>query len=263
MAELDIVSRQQARRAMSEPLGLDETSFSNGCVTSPAPFFCDYVHSYLLANPALGKTRREREQTLRTGGLTIHTTVDLRFQRAADQAVRDRVNPTDLAIGGMAMVVPGTGEVKALSQSRPMGNNVKAGQTYLNFVVPKEYGDANGFQGGSTFKVFTLASALKQGYPLSTSFPSPSPYYVPAGTLPELRGRPTRQLEPAELDRHARRELHDVHRHPAVGQLLLRPAGEAHRRVSAGHAGPRDGRRDPGDSKRCRRSPSGSATSTR
>ena len=247
MAELDIVSRQQAHRAMTESLGLDPTNFSNGCVTSPAPFFCDYVHSYLLANPALGKTRREREDTLRTGGLTIHTTVDLRFQRAADQAVRDRVNPTDLAIGGMAMVVPGTGEVKALSQSRPMGNNVRAGQTYLNFVVPKEYGDANGFQGGSTFKVFTLSSALKQGYPLSTSFTAPSPYYVPGGHAQELCGRPARQLEPAELHRHPRCEIHDVHGHPAVGQLLLCPARTAHRRVSAGHAGPRDGRRDPGD----------------
>ena len=47
---------------------------------------------------------------LRTGGLTIRTTIDLRYQAAADQAVQDAVNPTDPAIGGLAMVEPGTGD---------------------------------------------------------------------------------------------------------------------------------------------------------
>ena len=119
--------------------------------------------------------------------------------------MRDRVNPTDLAIGGMAMVVPGTGEVKALAQSRPMGNNVKAGQTYLNYVVPKEYGDANGFQGGSTFKVFILASALKQGYPLSTTLPRPVAVLRPGRHADRTAtGDTARQLGAAELHRHAR-----------------------------------------------------------
>ena len=66
------------------------------------------------------------------------------------------------------MVEPGTGEVRALAQSRPMGRDKKHGQTYLNYVVPTKYGDSGGFQAGSTFKVFVLASAIKQGIPLST-----------------------------------------------------------------------------------------------
>jgi membrane peptidoglycan carboxypeptidase len=65
--------------------------------------------------------------------------------------------------------------VVALAQSRPMGNRKKLGETYINFTVPKEYGGANGFQPGSTFKVFTLATALGQGFPLTTQFNSPSP----------------------------------------------------------------------------------------
>ena len=63
------------------------------------------------------------------------------------------------------MVEPGTGDVKALAQSRPMGRDKTKGETYLNYVVPQKYGDSNGFQAGSTFKVFVLATALRQGIP--------------------------------------------------------------------------------------------------
>src|SRR6185295_14779707 len=66
-----------------------------------------------------------------------------------------------------------SGEVRALAQSRPMGADAKRGQTYLNYVVPKKYGDANGFQAGSTFKAFVLSTAITQGIPLSTQIPSP------------------------------------------------------------------------------------------
>ncbi len=103
---------------------------------------------------------------LNNGGLTIKTTIDMTAQQAADNAVSAHVNPTDAAIGALAIEQPGTGNVLALAQSRPMGNRKNRGETYVNFTVPKEYGGANGFQPGSTFKVFTLATALEQGYPL-------------------------------------------------------------------------------------------------
>ena len=56
------------------------------------------------------------------------------------------------------MVEPGTGEVMAISQSRPMGRDKKKGETFLNYVVDSKYGDSNGFQAGSTFKLFVLAA---------------------------------------------------------------------------------------------------------
>src|SRR5690606_29435909 len=58
-------------------------------------------------------------------------------------------------------------------QSRPMGTDRAKGETHLNYVVPKKFGNANGFQAGSTFKVFVLAAAINQGIPLSTSISSP------------------------------------------------------------------------------------------
>ncbi|TNC33955.1 transglycosylase domain-containing protein [Mumia zhuanghuii] len=168
-----LITTDVARTAMGQPLGLKITTFSNGCVSTKAPFFCDYVRRYLLQDKSLGKNEDERLHRIETGGLTIKTTLEPKFQRAADNSVEKRVSPTDNAIGAQALVVPGSGAVRALAQSRPMGNNKKAGQTYINYTVPKSLGGANGFQAGSTFKVFTAAAALEKGYPTSTYFNSP------------------------------------------------------------------------------------------
>ena len=179
MAQLNVISGARARRAENRPLGLKVKPMRNGCVSTRAPFFCDYVQSYLLADPALGKTVQDRKTLLYSGGLTIKTTLDPRFERAAQKAIRKHVFPTDQAIGGLAEVVPGTGEVRALAQSRPMGSDAKKGQTYLNYVVPKQYGDANGFQAGSTFKLFVLSAAIDQGIPLDTKIYAPQQVHIP------------------------------------------------------------------------------------
>ena len=174
MAELNVISQQRATRAKARPLQLDEQPRGSGCINSTAPFFCNYVLEYLARDPALGDNREERMRLIYAGGLKIYTTVDLRDQEAADAAVAGHVRPTDQAIGALAMVEPGTGEVKALAQSRPMGSRKKDGQTYLNYTVPSQYGDSNGFQAGSTFKAFVLAQAIEQGIPLNQNFPAPA-----------------------------------------------------------------------------------------
>jgi membrane peptidoglycan carboxypeptidase len=188
MAQLHIIGAGQAQALYNKPLGLVLHDTPNGCVSTVAPFFCDYLREWLLREPYLGSTRGEREYHLETSGLTIKSTLDLRFQNAAQKAVESHVYPTDNAIGGMAMVVPGSGRVRALVQSRPMGSDQKRGQTYLNYVVPPKYGDARGFQAGSTFKAFVLAAALKKGYPPSTSFNSPDSMTMPGGTYRMCNG---------------------------------------------------------------------------
>jgi membrane peptidoglycan carboxypeptidase len=121
---------------------------------------------------------------LQSGGFTIRTTLDLRYQKAADDAVAAHVAPTDQAIGALAMVEPGTGAVKGLAQSRPMGRDKKKGQTYLNYIVPQEYGDSNGFQAGSTFKLFVLASAIEyNGFPLHQRISSPPQKDIPESSF--------------------------------------------------------------------------------
>ncbi len=164
MGDVGVLSDQRVERLQAKPLGLDVQKFSNGCVFSAAPFFCDYVIQWLLKDDALGANKKERRSLLNTGGLTIRTTLDLDYQRGADKAVRERVYPRNNAIGALAMVEPGTGAVRALAQSRPMGADKAAGQTYLNYTVPKKYGDSGGFQPGSTFKAFVLAAAVEHDH---------------------------------------------------------------------------------------------------
>ncbi len=188
MAELGKITDQRATKVEAKGLGLQVSRTRNGCVSSVAPFFCDYAYRYLLQDPALGKTVDERKTLLKSGGLTIKTTIDLRFQQAARTAVTAHVNSTDQAIGALAMVEPGSGDVRAISQSRPMGRKKKLGQTYLNYVVPQSLGDSGGFQAGSTFKVFVLASALEQGIPPTTAIRSPSKIVLNQGSFPDCDG---------------------------------------------------------------------------
>jgi membrane peptidoglycan carboxypeptidase len=179
LAQLHAISQHKADVLKKQPLGLHPVATPNGCINSSAPFFCDYVVRYLEQDPALGKTVAARRKLIYTGGLTIHTTIDPRFQRAADNSVHHHVFPTDQAIGALAMVEPGTGDVKALAQSRPMGRDAAAGQTFINYTVPTRYGDSAGFQPGSTFKAFVLASAIQQGIPLTEKIDSPMEERIP------------------------------------------------------------------------------------
>ena len=188
MADLGKINPVVVERVKGSKLDLKVSKSRNGCLGSKAPFFCDYVRRYLLDDPSLGRTVEDRAQLLNSGGLTIRTTLDLDFQKAADRATDNAVNEKDQAIGALAMVKPGTGEVMAISQSRPMGRDRKKGETFLNYVVDSKYGDSNGFQAGSTFKVFVLAAALEQGMPTSTSFNSPAQISIPQNEFDTCNG---------------------------------------------------------------------------
>jgi membrane peptidoglycan carboxypeptidase len=190
MAQLNVISRAKAERIKDRGLGLDVQPSNNGCVNSAAPFFCAYVLEYLEKDESLGDTLEERRRLLKSGGLTIRTTVDLDHQAAADQSVTSRVFRNDNAIGALAMVEPGTGEVKAISQSRPMGPDKDDGYTFLNYIVPSQYGDSNGFQAGSTFKSFTLAAAIEDGIPLDRTYNSPDLMTFDAADFANCPGEP-------------------------------------------------------------------------
>ncbi|UDY23741.1 transglycosylase domain-containing protein [Nocardioides sp. Kera G14] len=190
MAQLNVITDDEAKTAKDAPLGLEVQKAQNGCVNASAPFFCDYVLRRLLDDPALGKTVEERRKLLNNGGLTIKTTLNLSNQKAADNSTSGHVGATDQAIGAIAEVEPGTGNVLALSQSRPMGRSKKKGETYLNYTVPKEYGDANGFQAGSTFKAFVLATAIRDGVGLNTTISARSPMEFPVSAYKNCEGAP-------------------------------------------------------------------------
>jgi membrane peptidoglycan carboxypeptidase len=162
MAELGMISEDEAAEARQADLGLDITETRNGCISAWAPWVCDYAVNELSQLPELGDSPEERIEALRRGGLEIETTLDRDVQRAADDAVSDRVAPTDSAVGTLAMVEPGTGHILALANSREYGPEGE-GHSMVNYAVDKAMGNSNGIQAGSAFKPFVLAAAIDQG----------------------------------------------------------------------------------------------------
>ncbi|MFB6721195.1 penicillin-binding protein [Kribbella sp. NPDC056345] len=174
MLELKVISVHQANLALRSPV-IDPAKVRpvpNGCANSRYPFFCEYAVAQLLANPALGKTVKGREHTLKTAGLTIRTSLDPRTQAAAQASIDARTKPTDSAVAAITIVQPGTGLVKAMVQSKPYGNG--RNHTNYNYNVEKSYaGGYGGFQNGSTMKAFTVAAAIQAGVPLDYRINSP------------------------------------------------------------------------------------------
>ena len=190
MSKQGKISPAEAQRLMAKPLGLKITAFAAGCTSASnnAAFACDYVRRYLLQEPALGQTVAERAAVLERGGLTIESTIDPMMQRTIHQAVTSTVAPTDRAIGAQALIEPGTGKVRGVAHSRPMGRDLDAGQSYINFAVPTAYGDSAGFQAGSTFKLFTTAAALKKGIKVSKTYNAPKKLTIPGRTFRTCTG---------------------------------------------------------------------------
>ena len=174
MAEEGMVTEEEARQVRQSELGLNVSRLTTTCLPSWAPFFCDYVVHEIKQMPELGETPDERERNLMRGGLTIVTSLNRQAQEAAQQAMSERIHPSDSAVGTMAMVEPGTGYIQAIANSRGYGE--QDGQTYINYAVDKKMGSAggsNGIQAGSAFKPFVLAAAIKQGMSLNTTIEAP------------------------------------------------------------------------------------------
>ncbi len=184
MRQLGHLTPAQESAARSQPLGLKPVlppAAGEPCLSSPAPFFCDYVRRILLNDKALGATPAERNHRLLEGGLTIQTSFDPAVQRAAQQAVDSTVEKTNRAAATEVLVKPGTGQVLAMAVSRDYGTG--PGQTTVALPTQPAFGP------GSTFKAFTLTAAAAQGLPLSTSYFAPACYVPKTFTIGATSGR--------------------------------------------------------------------------
>ncbi|HEX4817077.1 MAG TPA: transglycosylase domain-containing protein, partial [Nonomuraea sp.] len=192
LAGLKQITGQQAARAKRAPLGLKLRPEPGGCEQSAYPFYCLYVKHELLTNPAFGNTAAARQARLARGGLTIRTSLDPAAQRAAERAIRRHVHPEDTEVAAEAMVEPGTGRIRAMAASkgfgRNPGNKKNGPRTTFNLPADVAHGGGQGFQAGSTFKVYTLATALKQGWKFGDGFKTPGSL-TPSAGYRDCRGR--------------------------------------------------------------------------
>ena len=192
MAEQSYISAAELAEARATATKLEIAPLPNGCSTSKAPYYCEYVKQEILHDPAFGQTVAARKALLDRGGLVIKTTIDPTLQKAAQKAVDTNVPRKDKSgvAAAISMVVPGTGAIAAMAQDRTWGTVKKRGITTINYNVDRAYGGSNyGWQTGSTFKPITAAAAMKEGISLSTTIPTP--YELTSEQMQDCHGDPT------------------------------------------------------------------------
>ncbi|WP_240506100.1 transglycosylase domain-containing protein [Thermoactinospora rubra] len=188
------INKQQADEAKKQPLGFKNGRIPGGCEESKYPYFCFYVKNEILDNDDFGKTEKERLDFLNAGGITITSTLDPKMQKAAEKAIKNWVSSKDKPVASQAMIVPGTGEIRAMAASRKYGRSSKRNEISYNVVADKAHGGGRGFQQGSTAKVYTLAAALESGMKFGDGNSTGSAYYVqpyPNHDFETCEGKPT------------------------------------------------------------------------
>ncbi|MDG4800679.1 transglycosylase domain-containing protein [Micromonospora sp. WMMD980] len=145
----------------------------------------------LVVNHVLAELRRSEpfrgkpDEVIRDGGYRIVTTVDKRVQDAAEAAADIRRDTAPAAVRGqpknwqaaLVAVEPGTGRVLGY-----YGGDRGSGADYAGWYTD-EQGQARGFgqhPPGSSFKVYDLAAAVRDGMSVKQRFDSPDTKEFPA-----------------------------------------------------------------------------------
>jgi len=183
MVETGAITAEQAAQAKAEKLTLHPTEQPNGCTATAQGhddwgFFCDYLRRWWLTQPAFGSTAEEREQALRRGGYTVVTSLDPEIQATAQKQATGVYGYGNKRALPIAAVEPGTGRVLAMAVNRhySLAANPDGQANHPNTVNPliSGGGSVDGYQAGSTFKLFTMLAALESGRTLSTGFDAPA-----------------------------------------------------------------------------------------
>ncbi len=168
MLEDGKITQEEHDAAVDEPLTPNITQRPQGCaLAAGTEFFCEYVRSILLSDPAFGDDFTDRERNLRRGGMKIYTTIDPDLQHTALEAMKVApANHTGLNFGASGVQVEvGTGRVLSMVQNRPfnpVATDDNGQDTAVNYNVRAANG-GDGHNAGSTYKVFSLINWLEQG----------------------------------------------------------------------------------------------------
>ena len=133
-----------------------------------APYFTSWLQPQVIAAMERGGVpAKVAEYRAYYGGLKIRTTIDLRMQQAAQQAItQDLPQGPGMPAASLVAIDNRTGQVRAM-----VGGPLVDGQE--NFQKYPFNLATEGFrQPGSAFKPFTLAVALQHGYGPSSVFDS-------------------------------------------------------------------------------------------
>ena len=172
----------QAKLDEAKPLGLNVSVPESGCESSSvgtAGFFCEYVEEVFLHDPAYGADADG------PGQAAFHRRpADLHHARPAGPEGRvqrgelRRTRPQQLLQPGSERGHRGSGRSQEPAGSSPSRRTRPTapgkGQTEIDYAVNTAYGgSAQGVQTGSSSKLFTLITALKQGLPFGFTLSVP------------------------------------------------------------------------------------------
>jgi membrane peptidoglycan carboxypeptidase len=178
MYQLHEISKTEEQKAEASPivLHMSTTPLNTGCVSavSSTGYFCNYVQNVLQRDyPAIWQ-----QMIKGTGGLGLYTTLDMPDQDAAHNAVTfvepqysGSYNPGHNA-DTEVLIQPGTGAVRAIAINRNFASQ------QVDYAVNSDYGGGAGVQTGSSSKIFTLITALDDGYPFGHQIKVVSPSVV-------------------------------------------------------------------------------------
>ncbi|QNG37329.1 PASTA domain-containing protein [Geodermatophilaceae bacterium NBWT11] len=168
MFDLGHITEQELADTTASPVVTAESQPPvNGCANaSLGGYFCDYLEGYLINT--LGMTQDQIDN----GGFVIQSTLRPDIQASGEQAVLNTVALGDPLVGTFTVVQPGTGHLLAMANNRRFGCDeaVDAACESVNFNAVASKG------AGSTYKVFTAAAALEQGYSQYYSLTTSDPY---------------------------------------------------------------------------------------
>lgn len=150
MAERGYISQAEADEAAASKLRLHRgTRYTK----IREPYFFDYVKQQLIDKYGIN--------TVRKGGLKIHTTIDPRLQNAAREAINSTLPTPGDPSSAIVATDPRNGYVRAMASSGGYG------QSQFNLAAQGSR------QPGSSFKTMVLLTAIRQGIdPNTTSYNS-------------------------------------------------------------------------------------------
>lgn len=182
MRELGMVEEAAIAEAETAPLGVVARPASQS-ERYPAGHFVEGVKRFVLDDPRFGATRADRRRLLFEEGLRIHTTLDLRLQGLAEEAVAGVLTrPESDPAAALVALDPDNGFVRALVGGRDFFGSAPEAKFDLATQGRR--------QSGSAFKPFVLAAALAEGVSADRVFEAPGSLTVP---LPE--GQPPWTVE--------------------------------------------------------------------
>lgn len=162
MVDEGFISERRARRASRGKVKVDPDAPGSVVKRQPAAYFMEWLRRKYL-EPEFGND-------LYTGGLKIYTTLDLDMQSEAEAAVGSILPSAKDPQAALVSMTP-RGEVRALVGGRHFTNVRKA--RGFNYAT-----DFPGRQPGSSYKPFTLATAVEQGISPTSRFSGASPQSI-------------------------------------------------------------------------------------